>query len=465
MKTNVAKKKTAPVYTHEGAVASRTPNDTVALRRAVMACMLFEDQFYESGVSIADRIKELVPKVPAAAVANFAIKAREDMKLRHVPLLLVREMARGPVEHKLLVKSTLERIIQRADELSEFLAIYWKEGKQPISAQVKKGLAKAFMKFNAYALAKYNRDAEIELRDVAFLTRVKAGDDQVKGTVLAKLVNKTFYPEKTKGSGFEVKKTYKLRDFEKLETPDTWEVELSAGADKRETFERLINEDKLGALALLRNLRNMEQSGVDRGLIKVALEKMDISRVLPFRFIAAARAVPKMEDIIEPAMLRCAEQMPKLKGKTVLVIDVSGSMDGKISGKSDLMRVDAACGLAIAARELCEEIEILTFSGGVVQVPPRRGFALRDAIVKSQPHGSTYLGAAVDAANRIACDRIIVITDEQSADQVGKPRGKGYMINVASYQHGVGYGDWTKIDGFSEAVLRYMAEYEAEAEA
>ena len=76
-----------------------------------------------------------------------------------------------------------------------------------------------------------------------------------------------------------------------LETPDTWEVALSGGADKKEAFERLIVEDKLGALALLRNLRNMAEAGVDRELIRVALEKMDASRVLPHRFIAAARAV------------------------------------------------------------------------------------------------------------------------------------------------------------------------------
>ena len=64
---------------------------------------------------------------------------------------------------------TLTRVIQRADELTEFVAIYWSEGKLPLSAQVKKGLAAAFRKFDAYALAKYNRENPVKLRDVLFL--------------------------------------------------------------------------------------------------------------------------------------------------------------------------------------------------------------------------------------------------------------------------------------------------------
>ena len=91
-----------------------------------------------------------------------------------------------------------------------------------------------------------------------------------------------------------------------------------------------------------------------------------------------------------------------------------------------------------------------------VKVPPRRGFALRDAIISSQPHGGTYLGKAVTEVDRRA-DRLIVFTDEQSHDQVANPKGRGYMVNVASYQHGVGHGAWTRVDGFSEAVIAWIA--------
>jgi 60 kDa SS-A/Ro ribonucleoprotein len=69
-----------------------------------------------------------------------------------------------------------QRVIQRADELAEFLAIYWAEGKQPLSAQVKKGLAAAFVKFDEYALAKYDRAGAVRLRDVLFLSHAKPVD-------------------------------------------------------------------------------------------------------------------------------------------------------------------------------------------------------------------------------------------------------------------------------------------------
>jgi hypothetical protein len=327
---------------------------------------------------------------------------------------------------------------------------------------VKKGLARAFTKFNEYALAKYDRDGAVKLRDALHLCHAKPVD--------APLRRYTRFEREPERKGelvrrkpmSEGEKLFKRVVDRELETPDTWEVELSAGGDKKEVFTRLLTEGKLGALALLRNLRNMTQAGVDYELLKDALAKADISRVLPHRFLAAARAVPMLEHQLEPLMLRSAKELPKLAGRTKLLIDVSGSMEAPLSRKADMTRLDAAIGLAIVARELCEDVTIFTFSDDVMAVPPRRGFALGEAIVHSQGHGGTRLGHAVKVMNSTAYDRLIVITDEQSHDAVGTPHGLGYMINVASYKNGVGYGQWTHIDGFSEAVIRYIAESESE---
>jgi 60 kDa SS-A/Ro ribonucleoprotein len=81
--------------------------------------------------------------------------------------------------------------------------------------------------------------------------------------------------------------------------------------------------------------------------------------------------------------------------------------------------------------------------------------------VQSQPHGGTYLGKALDAL-RESYDRLVVVTDEQSHDRVPAPRGVGYVVNVASYRNGVGYGEWTHIDGWSEAVVEYIRSAEGE---
>jgi len=423
------------IRTHEGAPARHLSNE-LQLRRSVLACLLWESQFYEDGVEIAGRIAELVPKVEPKRVAALAVEAREQMKLRHVPLLLVREMARHKT-HRVLVAETLERVIQRADELAEFVAIYWKDGRVPLSAQVKKGLAAAFPKFDEYQLAKYDRGGPIKLRDVLFLAHAKPRDDQQAG-VWKKLI------------------------WGRLAVPDTWEVALSAagaenGISKREAWTRLLAENKLGALALLRNLRNLRESGVDEALVLSALEKMNAQRVLPFRFLAAARYAPQWEPALESAMLKCVAAQEKLAGKTVLLVDVSGSMIAPLSRRSEMLRTDAAYGLAVLLREISERVAVYSFSDNLVEVPAHRGFALRDAIDASQRHNGTYLGKAVEQLNqKERYDRLIVVSDEQAHDTVPNPQGKGYVINVASYKNGVGYGKWTHIDGWSESVVEYI---------
>jgi 60 kDa SS-A/Ro ribonucleoprotein len=419
--------------THEGAPA-RHISPEQQLRRSVLACMLWEDQFYEDGVAIAGRIRELVANVTAEKVAALAVEAREKMKLRHAPLLLVREMARLAT-HRHLVAETLVRVIQRADELSEFVALYWSEGKQPLSAQVKKGLAAAFTKFDEYALAKYNRASPVKLRDVLFLCHAKPVDSAQAGL-------------------------WKRLVEDQLATPDTWEVALSAGADKRQAWERLLSENKLGALALLRNLRNMAESQVSEQAIRNGLARMKTERVLPFRFIAAARYAPQWEAELEQAMFRAlqgqtSEGQAKLPGKTVLLVDVSGSMDAPLSRRSEMRRNDAAYGLAVLLREIAEQVSIYSFSDSLVLAPARRGFALRDAVNASQRHNGTYLGKALSGITE-KYDRLIVITDEQSHDAVPNPKARGYVINVASYQNGVGYGRWTHIDGWSDSVIEYI---------
>jgi hypothetical protein len=136
-------------------------------------------------------------------------------------------------------------------------------------------------------------------------------------------------------------------------------------------------------------------------------------------------------------------------------------MIAALSRRSEMQRTDAAYGLAVLLREIGERVSVYSFSDRLVEVPARRGFALRDAIDQSQPHSSTQLGKAVEQLNRERYDRLIVITDEQAHDSVPKPRGKGYVVNVASYKNGVGYGAWTHIDGWSEAVVEYIRALES----
>jgi 60 kDa SS-A/Ro ribonucleoprotein len=471
-RTNV--RPTAPGRTHEGA-PSVTPlmPPEFQLRRTVLACMLWEDTFYESGVSIAQRIQELASKVPLQTIADIAIEARERMKLRHAPLLLLREMLRWNANahaahakgraHRdgagRMIGDTIWRVVQRADEAAELLAIYWKDAPNtPLPAQLKRGLSRSVLKFRDYELAKYDREGAVQLRDVAFLTRVAPGKNLRMGQRIARLVNKDFYPEETKGAHFKVKEMYGLGEYQKLDTPDTWETQLSAGKDKRETFERLISEKKLGALALLRNLRNMIEAKVPEDQIRLAIAAMKTDRVLPFRFIAAARYAPQFEPELEVAMLKCLGVAEKLPGKTAILIDHSGSMADNVSAKSEISRFDAACALGIILRETAASARVFAFSDDAKEIPPRRGFALRDAIQRSMQDGGTNTATGVNHvfAHCKDLDRLIIVTDEQSHQKIPPPGCRGYIINVGNYKNGIGYGDWVTINGWSEAVLDYI---------
>ena len=459
------------VLTAEGALAKRISAE-LQLRRLVLACLLFENNFYSDGKSVAERIEELCAEVAPRVVAALAVEARHEQHLRHVPLLLLRALVkRGGGS---FVADAIESVISRADELSEFVALYWsgKGNKKMLPAQMKKGLARAFGKFNEYALGKYDRDAAVKLRDVLFLIHAKPRDaDQAA--------------------------LWKRLIAGELATPDTWEVELSAGKDKRATFERLIRDGKLGYFALLRNLRNMADAGCDERLVKDAIlaRGHGADKVLPFRFVAAARAAPRFEREIDAALcVTIADKVLPLRGRTVVLVDVSNSMNARLSAKSDMTRLDAAAALASVVN--ADNLRVFVFSSRAVsdarrdyllgyfgsiphemwvtETPPRRGMAGVDAIIKAQePRGGTLLFSSVKHINAtVEYDRLIVITDEQAfgstrvrggegdpVTSLPDPRqgATGWMINVASEKNGVGYGRWRHIDGWSDSVLRYIA--------
>jgi hypothetical protein len=439
---SVNKQKNTTVRTHEGAKAKRITHEQ-ALRRSVMACMLWENEFYEDGTTISERIVHLVPKVGEEKCSKIAIEARKEQNLRHVPLLIVSAMAKNGMK----VRETIKQVVNRVDEISELLAVHAVVNKTStdniksiISAQMKKGLADTFNKFDEYQFSKYvGKMNDIKLRDAMFMVHPKPKDEN-QAKIFEKIAN------------------------DELGTADTWESNLSAGKDKKATFEDQLKEGKLGYMALLRNLRNMNQAGVDEKLVKDAIKaRKGADKVLPFRFVAAARHAPKYEKELDQALVTNLENGEKLKGKTVVLVDVSASMTfANVSAKSDMTRMDAAATLGAVIPS--EDLEVYSFSNDVKEVPPRKGMAGVDAIIRSQHHSGTRLGNAIKSVTETTdFDRLIVITDEQSHDTVPDPKCKNaYMINVASNRNGVGYGKWTHIDGFSEAVIKYISEFEKE---
>jgi 60 kDa SS-A/Ro ribonucleoprotein len=448
------------VYTHEGAVAAKDSVEN-KLRKALMTCMLWENTHYESGVSIADRIADYVPKLSFEKVAQIAIEAKEESKLRHAPLLIAAVSVANFDGKK--VGDLIERLITRPDEMGELIKIYWSlpGNKKMIPRQMKLGIARAYKKFNEYSLAKYNSgSAEVKLRDVVFMCKIRTFGEQ--GARTARLVNKQHIPEK-------YAKQYQIPvNVVGLASPETWENRLSRGEDKKTVFTELIVNKKLGALALLRNLRNMQEAGVNSSLIRSAFETANVEKVLPFQFVSAAEHAPQWKDELNTLMLKCLSQFDKFEGKTVIVVDVSGSMSSMISGKSTISRQKAASATAALIREVCNEVVVYATGDRTFMAPNSRGLNLVDDIAKLNSkcgYGGIYLTPTMNQIYKEHPDavRIIVLTDEQdcgsgaNAPANAKAYGKyNYLINLASYENGVNFSKWTQINGWSENVINYI---------
>lgn len=443
MRSNRGKNRyVGPNATHEGGPITEITNEQ-ALRRSVASCLLWEDTFYEDGMSVSDRIMQLALECEPEIVSALAVEARDRMKLRHVPLWLCVALLKS-ASGTSIPRNTIAASVRRADEISELLVLYWAAHKRAARStephrlphQLKKGLQQAFLKFDNYQLDKYRGAGNpVSLRDVMFLVHPRPGRATEEGFA-------------------------KLAAGEPIGAADTWEKRLSGGGDKKASFEDLLREDKLGYMALLRNLRNMVESKVDKDLVRKAiLARKGASNVLPFRYVSAAKYAPEFKAELGQAMVKSLDDLPALPGKTVWLVDVSASMLLPLSVRSEIDRMMSAA--TLAAMGATGDNRVFTFSNKLVEVKGKSGFDLIEAIPQSQYNGGTALGAAVAGLNKaVNYDRIVVLTDEQSHDRVEQPKGMGYMINVATNDRSVAHGEWTSISGFSENVLRYIAEAE-----
>jgi len=440
--------------------AAAAQGDEALLRRSVMANLLWEDNFYEDGVSITENIIKLVPRVSPDRVASIAIEAKLKQKLRHVPLFLAVQMLEHD-KHKRYV-GDMEDIIQRVDDITEILALYWKNGRRPLAKQLKKLLRNSFdlenvypdgnvrFRFDAYNFAKYNRKSEVKLRDVMRLV----------------------HPRPSQGR----EDLFRQIKENCLPVPDTWEVALSAGKNKIETWTRLIKERKLGGLAFIRNLRNMEQARVPDSVIIEGFNTINVRWLLPLTILSAAKESPKWERELEQLLFKVVGNQPKLPGYTILIVDVSGSMNGQISGRSRMQRIDAAAALAMVAAEQCEHIRIYATAGNdpsrihkTKLLKPRRGFALIDEI-KQAPlaigGGGIFTRQCLEYIKTQETekpDRILVFSDSQDCDhpsqKIPTPFGKkNYIIDIGAHARGINYkGVWdAEISSFSEHFLDYI---------
>jgi hypothetical protein len=353
MKFNKKQTNQRKTLNYEGAIAY-TLAPEVELYSLVCTAGL-QDKFYEKETATLKRIKDLVAKVKPEFVAKLAVYAREQMHLRSIPLVLTVELAKIHKGDQLVSKLT-ERVIQRADEITELLAFYQVANARidtkklsKLSHQIKLGLAKAFFKFDEYNFAKYNQAGAVKLRDALFLAHPKP-EDKKREELFKRIATDT------------------------LATPDTWEVMISAcgkdAAKKKAVWEHLIDSNKLFYMATLRNLRNLLDADVNN-LSKVVSylsnEKEVLkSKQLPFRFLSAYlelsnntnASTSMILDALESAVKVSAANIQGYNDKTTVLIacDVSGSMQASISKHSAVQYYDIGLMLGMLLQHRCKKV-------------------------------------------------------------------------------------------------------------
>lgn len=271
------------IRNHEGAKAwMQSPE--FELYSTVACTMSIDGKFYESATDRINRIAALVRLVPAEFVAQLAIYARTEMHLRSVPMLLLVELTQCHSGDSLVSRATA-KVIQRVDDITELLSCYQMRHRadslKRLSNQLLKGIAMAFCKFDEYQFAKYKEAGKpVTLRDALFLAHPKAESEEQQ-----KLFDKIAHRQ--------------------LETPYTWETQLSeAGQTKglgrwqrkklmRKVWTKLIESRRMGYMAMLRNLNNMLSAKVDEKTMQIVYDYLSNeqavqrSKQLPFRFLSA----------------------------------------------------------------------------------------------------------------------------------------------------------------------------------
>jgi 60 kDa SS-A/Ro ribonucleoprotein len=446
MKFNLLSKTLNQATNHEGAKAFALSPE-MELYTLVVTWSL-NDSFYEKNDERLERLRAVITKCKPEFVGKLAVYARTKMYMRSVPLVLVTELAKLHSGNDLVARVTAG-VVNRADEITELLACYETLNKRTgtkklnrLSKQMQKGLQSAFNRFDEYQFAKYNRDTAIKMRDALFLVHPKAKDDEQQA-LFNKIVNGT------------------------LQTPYTWETELSAlgqlNYDSQEAkalafrnkWEELIDSGKVGYMALLRNLRNIQEAGVSYAHFqKVCATLADSEQVakakqFPFRYLAAYRELlnPAVEiahkgltsqikalfgngakgytgDLLDALEKAVQASAANIKGfdeniRVLLACDVSGSMQTPVSAKSKVLLYDVGLMLAMLLQSRCKNVEVGMFGDTwkTIAVPRNnilgnvQEFYKREGEVGYATNGHLVIK---DLLNRhVKMDKIMLFTDCQ----------------------------------------------------
>lgn len=425
----------------------------------VLTSFFNENKFYgDNSAEMQETIKSVIATDPKF-VANLAVFARREFNVRSVSHILTAYLAHE-VNGKPYARKAINAVCVRGDDATEIMACYLEMFGKPIPNALKNGIADAMQRFDEYTLAKYKGNGKsVKMRDLLCLCR-PAPKNEAQSDMWKRLLNN------------------------ELEIPYTWETELSKNGNNAKTWENLIASEKVGYMALLRNLRNIlnaNPKNVNKVLDTIQNPEMvKRSKQLPFRFLSAYKELEniggsRVFDALENAVEASVENMPKLEGTTVIAVDTSGSMRSAISAKSTVKCYEIAMMLGLIANKICENSIFYTFDTGIKKHPvSSRNGVLYTTIHSASCGGGTrmHLPFVAMIQEKINADRVIVISDNECnggwwskpvqslADEYRKLTGNDIWVHAIDLQ---GYGTQqfhgkktNVIAGWSEKVFSFI---------
>jgi TROVE domain len=501
--------------THEGAPGFARDQRSELFLLAVTN-MVGENTFYESADARDARFRALVRAVAVTDpqwLLDLVTWLRAEGNLRSAPLVAAVEAVHARLDVPLPPESDpaqpgfnrriIDAACQRADEPGELLAYWSAHYGRAVPKPVKRGLADAVRRlYTQYALLKYDTVSHgFRFGDVIDLVHPTPDPNRPEQGALFRHALDRRHGREIGDEQLEhlpmLRRNRELRanaardprrwlDAQALNAAGaTWEDALSAVGSKvgkKELWEALIRADALGYMAALRNLRNMDEAGVDDGYAQRIIDKIKDpdqvarSRQLPLRFLSAYRSAPSLRwgYALELALNHSLRNIAPLGGRTLILVDRSGSMWCRLSDKSDLQRADAAAlfGSALATR--CAQADLVEFGTTSRSVQHTDGESVLKALERYTPGGlgGTDTRGAM-ARHYQGHDRVVVLTDEQAYVYAGGfpgvydavPKHKPvYTFNLAGYRLGSapsGAGNRHTFGGLTDACFRLIPLLEA----
>lgn len=493
--------------THEGGPGFTRDVKSELFQLAVVN-MVGEKTFYEDASTRDTRYAELVRAatlLDADWTARLLKWLRTTANMRSAALVGAAEYTRARLEAGLAGTSrqVVASVLQRADEPGELLA-YWttRYGKK-IPKPIKRGVADAAVRmYSEYNLLKYDTSShawrfadvielthptpDFEWQHALFTHALDRRHGRESSEAVMSLLPTVLRNQRVRARVAEGDYAYLLEPQVLRDSGMTWEDALSlAGSNvsKARLWEAMI--PSMGYMALLRNLRNFDEAGISPAAVNRVVsrlidpEQVAKSRQFPYRFLSAYVAAPSdvWKHPLNVALEYSMRNIPELPGRTLVLVDTSGSMTGMgLSARSTVTPLMAAAllGVALTHRNTAPRgegtVDLHGFASGEFRHEIQRGVSVLHEVQRfvaragEVGHGTDMWGAL--RRTYAGHDRVFLITDMQTVSDRyhGSEPGKIlpahvplYGFNLGGYKpaaYATGSANRHEFGGLNDATLR-----------